>query len=252
MREALFIDTKKGKIFSMIHRPDSTVKCPIVLFFHGFTGSHIEAHFMFARMSKILEKEGIGSVRFDFRGSGNSDLDFSEMTIFTELEDAETVLDYVKRLDWVDERRIGIVGLSMGGVVAALLAERRGKEIKSICLWAPALKNKEVFQTKAEEKGVNESFETWDVGGLSIGKAFLDSILSFDAWDKLKNFQGKVMIIHGTGDETVPFSHSEEISRKLGFELVRIEGADHVFSSEKWLRVLFEETLNFFKRTLRG
>ena len=252
MKEALFMDTKKGKIFSIIHRPDGDVKCPVVLFFHGFTGSHIEAHFMFARMSKILEREGIGSVRFDFRGSGNSDLDFSEMTIFTELEDAETVLDYVKELDWVDEKRIGIVGLSMGGVVAALLAERRGEELRSICLWAPALKNREVFLSKAEERRVGESFETWDVGGLSIGRAFLESILSFDAWDKLKNYHGEVMIIHGTGDETVPFSHSEEISRKFGFELVSVEGADHVFSSEKWLKELFEKTLDFFKRTLRG
>jgi len=31
-----------------------------------------------------------------------------------------------------------------------------------------------------------------------------------------------------------------------------VEGADHVFSSEKWLKKLFERTLIFFKRTLRG
>ena len=252
MREAVFLDTGKGKIFSIVHRPDGCVRCPVVLFFHGFTGHHIEAHFMFARMSRMLERENIGSVRFDFRGSGNSDLDFSEMTVFTELEDAEIVLNYVKNLEWVNDEKIGVVGLSMGGVVASLLAEKRGKDIEAICLWAPALKNREVFLSKAQERGVDEHSEIWDVGGVSISKTFLESILSFDAWEKLKGYEGKVMIVHGTGDETVPFSHSEEISRRFGFELVRIEGADHVFSSERWLKELFESTLSFFKRTLKG
>ena len=253
MKKALFIDTKKGKIFSVIQKPDyDTKKYPIVLFLHGFTGNHIETHFIFARMANILEKEGIGSIRFDFRGSGNSDLEFSELTTFTEFEDAEIVLNYVKKIDWIDKNKIGLLGFSMGGVIASLLAEKNGKEIESICLWAPVLKNKEVFLSKAKEKGDYKDFETWDIGGLSVGKAFFESFLSFEAWEKLKNYKGKVMIIHGTNDETIPFSHSEEISRKFGFELMSIKDGDHTFSSEKWIKELFERTLDFFKKTLKG
>lgn len=78
----------------MLHVPgDANGKLPIVCIYHGFTGNKMEPHFIFIKLSRLLEKKGIASVRFDFGGSGEGDgdsdgedglvfeiADFSEMT----------------------------------------------------------------------------------------------------------------------------------------------------------------------------
>ena len=62
------------------------------------------------------------------------------------------------------------------------------------------------------------------------------------------------LIIHGTNDNTVPFSQGEELYEKLNsfgndVELIAIDGADHAdehfFQDEIW-----SEILSFFKKKL--
>lgn len=50
----------------MMHVPDGTHgKAPMVVMFHGFTGNKVESHFIFVKLSRELEKVGIGSFRFE-------------------------------------------------------------------------------------------------------------------------------------------------------------------------------------------
>ena len=95
-------------------------------------------HFIFVKLSRLLESAGIASIRFDFCGSGESDGDFVDMTMSTELEDANNILNYVRTLGFVDNDNVGIVGLSMGGAIASMLSGNRKSDIKTMCLWAPA------------------------------------------------------------------------------------------------------------------
>lgn len=60
------------------------------------------------------------------------------MTVGTECEDLETVIDCVKELDYVDPGRIFLQGESMGGLVSALVAARRPENIRAQVLWYPA------------------------------------------------------------------------------------------------------------------
>jgi len=107
--------TYNGKTLrGMMHLPDGIHgKVPMVAIFHGFTGNKMEPHFIFVKLSRQLEKVGIGSVRFDFYGSGESDGDFSEMTFSGELEDARQIIKFIKNEPMADVENIGILGLSM-------------------------------------------------------------------------------------------------------------------------------------------
>ena len=111
---------------------------PAIILFHGFTANRCEFGFSFVRLAKRLETAGIAVYRFDFMGSGESDGDFSDMSVSTELEDAHAILNYVRSLEYIDSKRIGVLGMSMGGCVASLLAGLRPHDIQSLCLWAPA------------------------------------------------------------------------------------------------------------------
>jgi len=139
MQQAVEIISNGNILRGMVNKPDDIIgKVPTVIILHGFGGNKMGPHFIFVKLSRLLETIGIASVRFDFAGSGESDGEFSEMTVSGELCDARSILQYVKTLDFVDTKNIAIVGFSMGGAIASMLAAEYKKYIHSLCLWAPA------------------------------------------------------------------------------------------------------------------
>ena len=239
--ESVFLENNGQKIFTLVH--DMGKDTPVVVMFHGFTGNHIEHCFIFARLSRELEKVGISSIRFDFRGSGDSEGTFEEMTLSSEISDAKVVAKYARKRFL---KKIGVSSLSMGGTVALLTV----KEIQpdALCLWAPAAKNTEVFR----KSGISPSLsENLDAGGLAISPKFTDEILKFDAFSQAKFYEGPVLILHGTDDPTVPFEHSKALMKEFKrAELIGVEGSDHTFTSIPWSKLVINKTRDFFLKEL--
>src|SRR5208282_4030624 len=87
-----------------------------------FGGTRVEPHRLFVKTSRLLAREGVASLRLDFRGSGESEGDFQSMTLSREIKDAKAALDFLRSQPGVNLERVGILGLSMGGYVAASVA----------------------------------------------------------------------------------------------------------------------------------
>src|SRR5690349_11530430 len=90
-------DCRGEQIVGMLHLPEGRGRHPAVLLLHGFTGTKSEAHGMFVKMSRALVDHGIASLRFDFRGSGDSGGSFEEMTIKSEVIDATEAVRFLAR-----------------------------------------------------------------------------------------------------------------------------------------------------------
>ena len=61
------------RVYGMLHVPDGDVPAqgwPSVVMLHGFTGHRMEGHRNFVLLSRLLARQGVASLRFDFRGSG--------------------------------------------------------------------------------------------------------------------------------------------------------------------------------------
>ena len=86
----------------------------------------------------MLSKLGIGSLRFDFRGSGDSEGDFSKMTLESEVSDALLAMEYLRGRPEVAKDRIGIFGRSVGGTIAVMTASRT--PVSSVVAWFPLLR----------------------------------------------------------------------------------------------------------------
>lgn len=252
MQKAVEIQNRGLTLRGMLHIPENAKgKVPMVPIFHGFTGNKMEPHFIFVKLSRMLEAKGIASVRFDFGGSGESDGDFIDMTISKELEDAKAILSYVKTLDFVDTAKIGVVGLSMGGAVASMLAGECKEDIQSLCLWAPAGNMGELItQGRSEEElSFVRSTGYWDAGGLLVGKEFLEDVLSVDIFSKAAAYDKNVLLLHGDNDEAVPLTTSErylEVYETRG-ALHVVEGGDHTFNNKKLEEEVLEYTIGFFE-----
>lgn len=240
-------------VYGMLHAPEETAKAPAVAMCHGFTGNRIETHRLFVKMARCLAANGIAALRFDFRGSGESEGDFEQVTVSGEIDDALAALAFLRQQPEVDDNRIGLIGLSLGGCVAACAAAR-DRRVKALALWAAVADLQEVFADRWGEL-VQQALETqgwFDYGGWKISKAFYDDALQVDPLREGLRYDGAALIVHGTNDEVVPVDHAHRYHAAFRYtkRLHLIEGADHTFARTDWEGELFAVTLNWLKTHL--
>lgn len=256
MQTFVEIQSSNLSLRGMLHIPKSTdTKVPIVIIFHGFGGNKMGPHFIFVKVSKILEDMGIASIRFDFAGSGESDGNFIDMTMENELKDANNILNYVKTLSFVDKERIAILGLSMGGAIASMLAGERKSDISTMCLWAPAGNMNETILSKHYIADKYDEFIKqgyFDTEGLLLGIGFMDNIKDIKIYEKAARYDKKSLIIHGDKDDVVLLSASEKYIEIYGesSQLKIISGANHTFDKKEWEEQVIEDTIEFLKQEL--
>jgi uncharacterized protein len=265
MQQAIVLEHRGMTLRGMLHSPErqSDEHVPAVILFHGFTGNKLEPHQLFLKISRALEAAGLACFRFDFLGSGESDGDFHEMTLSGEVSDANAILDMVKNYPGVDKNRVNLLGLSMGGLVASLVAGSRPSDVHRLVLMAPAatmyriadeLERKQAageIDTVAiggsDGQGASEGHDgnegngsndlAYDHSGNLVGQAFVDELRDLDAYAVAKGYDGPVLLIHGTRDEAVPYQVSHEYQEKCYGDkatLRIIEGADHTFNRYTW------------------
>ena len=244
------------KLYGMLHLPEGKGPFPALSFFHGFTGQRFEPHQLFVKTARALAKKGIAALRFDFRGSGESEGDFLDMTMSGEVADALESLKFLRNQAEVDSNRLGVLGLSMGGFAASCVAAQ-DPGVKALILWAAGAQAAKMFPryvhlTDQNKKKWMEA-GSWDFGGNLLGKDFLEDLSAMEEpLEKLDSFNGKALVIHGDGDAAVPVSEAEVYRKKLGTkaEVHILPGADHTFNRRDWEEKVIQLTVDWAKKNL--
>lgn len=248
------------QLIGMVHTPDRvTGLCPAVVFFHGFTGTKVEPHRIFVKTARKLASVGFYAFRFDFRGCGDSEGDFSAMTISGEISDAIRSLDVLEKMKGVDAERLGALGLSMGGCVAACVSGQDAR-VKSTVLWAPFSDDPpDLVQTMlaayASRPNPHEDF--FDYNGDTVGNGFVEDLPQVKPSVRMQAFSGPLLVIHGDSDETVPVIFGQRYyalmkDRDALTEIEIIPGADHTFNTRAWEDLVIARSVDWFQRTLGG
>lgn len=240
MQQYCEIPTPKGIMRGFFHTPQQK-EFPVCLIFHGFTGCNTGTKFSYTQISRLLEAKGIGSIRMDFLGTGQSDLTFKDMTFDDELSCARIILEEIKKLPSTKE--IYVLGHSMGGAIASELAKLYPNDIQKMCLWAPAFNLPEAVHYL---KGNAKEAKTYDHNGFEISHEFVEDIISRDFYKNLDIYDHDLMIIHGTKDQTVPYSISKRYLN--GFKhpiFYPIEGATHNFDTLPHIQEVIKKTYHF-------
>ena len=220
-KEMTFVRKDGKNIRGRIYLPEGKGgRIPLVIFCHGFGSNYREL----MHHGDGFAEAGICCLFFDFCGGGPdsaSDGAFEEMTVDTECGDLETVIDCVKELGYVDPERIFLQGESRGGLVSALVAAGRPKDIRALVLWYPAFMVPEGAR-KRYEAGEREVF------GLRLGEAFDREAKDIDVYGRIPAYKGPVLMIHGDRDTVVPIDCSRKaLSVYEDAGLIVIPGADH-------------------------
>lgn len=242
-----------GKLAATLQVPEMKqgAKVPLVIIMHGL-GSDKD-NTLFAALADSLQENGIASLRFDFNSHGKSEGNIVDMDFNNLQADAEKVLNYARKLDFVSS--ISLAGHSMGGVIASMVAGREGtNKIKSVVLFAPAVAIQDDAQ-RGEFSGFkfdpNNIPATFEVMGHTMGGKWLKTAQTLNILETAKGYQGKLYVIHGTDDQFEPYVTSSLYLRdNPNGKIVLLKGFDHYFSQNVLLPV--SVATKFFKEVLLG
>jgi dienelactone hydrolase len=249
METPVTFESAGQQVVGILHVPDHVSgPRPGVLFCHGFTGNKQETHRLFVQTARALMKEGIVSLRFDFRGSGDSAGEFSEATIRGELEDARVALRFLQSRPETDPDLTGVVGMSMGGAIAALLLGE-SPDVKAVVLWSAVADTVAAVKRKGGPGAAGQLLVKGyvDLNGWAVGRAFIEELAAARPLESVVKCAAPFLLIHGEADEAVPVAdtHAYEAALQKAGRTVKkkvIRGAGHTYDSVPWLETLVADS----------
>lgn len=259
-RDCVVVENEGQKIFGMLHRPIGQQKSPAVLMCHGFAGQKMGKYRIYVLIAERLSKLGIASLRIDFRGSGESEGSFSDMTIDSEVSDVIKSLEFLRNHPYIDSSRIGLLGNSFGGAVAVLAASK-DNNIQTLALLA-ALFSSQQWQKQWESLRTfnNDLVAQKEVArmldGNIPGQAFYKGFFSLNLEPALAKLQEVPMLhIHSEKDERISIEQAEQYKRcrqnaSANTHYVRLQNSDHDFSLADERNIIVDEVAKWFSKTL--
>ncbi len=244
--DTLRIDGAVGKLFTIVNRPASTGRVPLVIICHGFSG-HCRRPLL-NDLAESIVAQGMAALRFDFNGHGQSDGEFKDMTVLNEIDDLKAVIAWAQRQPWVAD--ISLVGHSQGGVVVSMVSGELGdKVIKAEVLMAAAavLRDDALRGTTMGAhynpwnlKGDVQLGRSPEAGALVLGKNYIQTAMNLPIYETAANYNGPALIIQGTHDQIVPYTYAERYAEKIPHsELKLIPEETHVFNRTQKETALF-------------
>lgn len=258
-RESVVLENHGQKIFGIMHRPLHVKHYPALLICHGLGGHKTGKYRLYVSLAEKLAAAGIASLRIDFRGSGDSEGEFSEMTLESEVSDALKAMDFIQNDPKVDSSRMGLFGRSIGAAVAIMAAGRSGL-VKSIAMWAPVFNGEQWLEKWKQLHAINPSGEMRDnmmrINGQIPSYEFFKQLFSVRMDHEISPLSDiSILNIHGEKDSVVTIEHSYKYLKarekaKGETKFMSLPQSDHDFSHPEEQRLALKETCNWFSQTL--
>jgi len=223
------------KISGELLLPDQAAPMPLVICAHGYCGNRYDV----SEYARVFAENGIAACIFDFIGGGpaiRSDGLTTEMSVLTQAQDLQVILDTMKADPRFNPEQIFLLGESQGGFVGTYVAEERPEDFAGLVLLYPAYEIPDEARALAPDPDhIPERVEDM---GMEIGSVYLRDAMSVDIYANMGVIDQSVLIIYGTEDPIVPFPYIERALEILpGAELVLVDGGKHGFIGQTRLDV---------------
>lgn len=246
---------------------------PAVVVLHGFKG--FKDWGFFPPLAERIARAGMTAVTFNMSGSGVDAAGhpahpdrFGRNTCEAELRDTAAVISALLsgELGTAPPSTLGLVGHSRGGGIALLHAADDDR-VHALVTWA-AISRIDRWDAETRrrwrDEGSLEIVNARTGQRIPVGTALLDEAESgaerLDIEKAARRIDIPWLVVHGTGDESVPASEGERLARLGGPEIttwLRVEGAGHTFGAgHPWkppipaADLVFDATLQFLAGAL--
>ena len=231
MRTEHIVISHHGRtVHGVFRAPEGGGPFPAVLMSHGYNGCMTD----FDATAECLAEAGIASVAYTFCGGSTRDTSgfpTTQMTLFTEREDAVALLDWLKENPLIDTRHIFLFGGSMGGLVSVLTASERPGDAAGLALLFPALCVPDNWRERFPNvEDIPETMDFWD---LTLGRGFFTAMRDLDVFSLLPALAQPTVIFQGNQDPIVPLADSERAEKMFPNARLHVfPGEGHGFSPE--------------------
>lgn len=224
-----FPSTSGPALGGAVDLPEGAVRGWAVLS-HGFTlGKDSPAA---SRIAKQLAREGIGVLRFDNLGLGDSEGDWGDGSF------SRKVLDTAAAVRFMEEsgRPVRLlVGHSFGGA-AVIAAAHLAEGVRAVAsIGAPyeprhVEHNYDALLERIEAEGQAPFL----VGGkaLTLRQHFIDDVRGADLHERIRTLRRALLVLHSPTDDTVGVRNASQIFQAARHprSFVALEGADHLLT----------------------
>ncbi|MDP5229330.1 MAG: alpha/beta hydrolase [Cellulophaga sp.] len=190
--EVTFQNTKENiSLSGTLTLPKKEGVYPVVILISGSgpqnRDEELLGHKPFLVLADHLTKNGIGVLRYDDRGTGESTGNFSTATSADFATDVESAIAYLKTRKEVHKNKIGLVGHSEGGLIAPMVAST-SKDVDFIVLLAgPGISGGEILLLQQELIArASGTSETDITKTYNLNKTVFDLIVASNSDEKLQ------------------------------------------------------------------
>lgn len=214
--EPFYFGPGQSALFGCYHAPQSIRPTgPAVVLCCPLGREYVQFHRAYRQLAVLLSEVGYPTLRFDFFGCGDSSGDWRDWGLDRWVADISTAIGEMRRISGAE--RISLVGLRLGGTVAAMAAGERG-DIHSLVLWDPVVSGRayvdelgalheDMLRHAHVKSQPGPSGEAGiELLGFAFTQPFLDDLRSLD----LLEFQGKA-----PGDTLLIQTHPRTDQREL-------------------------------------
>lgn len=201
------------------------------LFVHGFTlGKDSPAA---SRVCRQLAREGVGMLRYDNLGIGDSDGDWGDGSFTVKVRDT------VRAAAFMAERGTSVdllVGHSWGGA-AAIAAAHETPGLRALATIAAPVDPSDVERhyDSVLDRVLEDGAHEWFVGGrtLVLKRAFVEDVRRAHLRDRIGEVDLPLLVAHSPTDSTVDIANAAEIFQEARHprSFVSLEGADHLLTA---------------------
>lgn len=229
---------------------DANKKYPIIVYLYN--GPHLQlVKDVFPNTQNLwydfMTQKGYILFVMDGRGSSNRGFDFETATFrklgTVELQDQLKGVEYLKSLSYIDANRMGIHGWSYGGFMTTSMMLRHPSIFKCGVAGGPVL-DWSMYEIMYTERYMDTPQQN--------PEGYANSLL----FSKIKNLQGKLLLIHGSSDPTVVWQQSMIMLKKSIEENIQLDyfvypGYEHNVRG-KDREHLMQKISNYFDENLKN
>lgn len=226
-----FSNASGDTLSGVIETPDETPRAWAV-FAHCFTCS--KNSLAASRVARGLAEQGIGVLRFDFTGLGDSDGAFATSGF------SSNVADLIAATDWMAAQGQPVslmIGHSLGGAATIVAAGQVDSVSAVVTLGAPSDAGHVVEQFKhsvpeIEAKGAAQV----SLAGrpFTLSRQFLDDVRAANVTEAAAALRKPLLILHAPGDDVVGIDNATALflAAKHPKSFVSLDRADHLLTGK--------------------
>ncbi len=216
MERPLFFTHRGARLYGVLHLPDREVptrRAGFVLCL-PLHDEGVRAYRALVEFARELARRGFAALLFDYRGCGESEGEFEEVSVGTCVEDIHAAAGLLANEAGLDD--CGLLGVRLGGTAAAIAAAAPGSvgRISRLVLWSPVADTRAYFRDllrgrlftefctigRAEStlQGLTadlEAGEAVDVQGYRVGRRLYQECVLADLLEGIGSYRGEVLIL---------------------------------------------------------